>query len=375
MFHFAWTFPGDDPAAASTLMEKIAVQLHAFTWTGWIGVDLFFVLSGYLITRGLVTPSKNPLGTRMKMFWMRRVLRIFPLYYAVVIVGTLVTLAFGSRWVPGLPYWLYMQNYVLVFDHEVMRWTAHFWSLAIEEQFYFVWPIVALTVSRRRLIPTILGLIVLTVGLRAAFTFGGSDLAVFHRWFGDNPAEVQEGIAKFVYRATFTRADGLLLGAFVAVTQREVRHPAAHAWRRLRRLSFIGSGAALAGLYIWATGLNDYDRRVIGIGYVTLALFFASGVSLCADGAIGARARRALSWGPLVSCGKVSYGMYIFHWPLVVLAVPVLERMQAGAGVAGKMAISGGFVVLGIALIWGLASVSFRVFESPFLKLKGKFHG
>lgn len=375
VFHFAWTFPGDDPAAATGIVDKIAVQLHAFMWSGWTGVDLFFVLSGYLITRGLVTDSDRPLGTRMKMFWMRRVLRIFPLYYAVIVVGTAITLALGARWVPGLSYWLYMQNYVLAFDDVVMRWTAHFWSLAIEEQFYFVWPLVALTVSRRRLIPTILVLVVLTVGLRAGLTFKGQDIPAVQRWFADTPGGVEHGIAKFVYRATFTRSDGLLLGAFVAVTQREVRHPIAHVWRSLRMPIFIGTALALAGLYVWAVGLNDYDRRVIGAGYVTLALFFASAVSLCADQLISDRVRSFLSWSPVVSCGKVSYGMYIFHWPIVVLGVPYLLKWQEGQSTAVQMAISGSFIVAGIGLAWVLASLSFRFFESPFLKLKGKFHG
>ena len=78
---------------AVTFVDKIAVRIHALLWSGWLGVDLFFVLSGYLITRGLVSPSKKALGTRLKMFWMRRVLRIFPLYYAFIIVGTVVALA------------------------------------------------------------------------------------------------------------------------------------------------------------------------------------------------------------------------------------------------------------------------------------------
>ena len=376
VFHYAWTFPGDDPVAAHGLVEKIAVQLHAFMWSGWTGVDLFFVLSGYLITRGLVTDSKKPLKTRLKMFWMRRVLRIFPLYYAVLIVGTVVTVGLlGQKWIPELPYWVYFQNYSLAFDQAVMRWTAHFWSLAIEEQFYFVWPLVALMTSRRRLIPTILALIVITVGLRGYLTFRGEHLGIFQHWYGTEEEHLQHGIAQFVYRCTFTRADGLLLGAFVAVTQREVRHPISQVWRRVRLPAFIGTALALAGLYVWATGLNDYDRRVIGIGYVTLALFFASAVSMCADHVIGPRATRFLEWRPLVACGKVSYGMYIFHWPLVVVAVPYLTRWQEGRSIVAQMAISGGFVVAGIAFIYVMALVSFRFFESPFLKLKGKFHG
>lgn len=369
MFHFAWTFPGDDPEAATSFLEKIAVRLHAFMWSGWIGVDLFFVLSGYLITRGLVAPSTKALGLRMKMFWMRRVLRIFPLYYAVVVVGTVVTLALGAQWVPGLPYWLYMQNYSLAFDPEVMRWTAHFWSLAIEEQFYFVWPVVALVVSRRKLIPTILILTLLTVGLRGFLTFKGADIPALANVFHD-----EHGVAKFVYRATFTRADGLLLGAFVAVTQREVTHPVSFVWRRLRFPLWVATACALLGLYAIANGLNDYDRRIIAIGYVMLALFFAASISLCADHLVGDRVRRFLSWAPLVSCGKVSYGMYIFHWPLVVLVVPYLLKMQPGMSLPMQMAVNLGVIVGGITLMWVLASVSFRFFESPFLKLKGKFH-
>jgi peptidoglycan/LPS O-acetylase OafA/YrhL len=371
VFHFAWTFPGDFTTAPTSLAEHVAVRAHALLWSGWTGVDLFFVLSGYLITRGLVAPSKRPTGQRLKMFWMRRVLRIFPLYYAFIIVGTIVAVGVAgmSAWVPGPSYWIYMQNYALAFDDEVLRWTAHFWSLAIEEQFYFIWPIVAILVSRRRLIPTILVLVPAVVVLRGLLIFKGAQIPAFAHLFHD-----QEGIAKFVYRATFTRADGLLLGAFVAVTQREVTHPVSVAWRRLRFPIFISTALALAGLYILANGLNDYDRRIMAIGYVTLALFFAASISMCSDAVIGERTRRFLSWRPLVACGKVSYGMYIFHWVLVILLVPRLVPMQKGMDVTTQMALVTGVIVFGIAFVYVLAEISFRFFETPFLKLKGRFH-
>jgi peptidoglycan/LPS O-acetylase OafA/YrhL len=374
MFHFAWTFPGEDPLTAVSAAEKLAVRVHAFLWSGWVGVDLFFVLSGYLITRGLVSPSKKALGTRLKMFWMRRVLRIFPLYYAFIIVGTIVALAVGystqrSVWIPGPSYWVYMQNYALAFDDKVLRWTAHFWSLAIEEQFYFVWPIVALMVSRKRLIPTILVLVPVVVMLRGFMIFKGGQIGGLQELFHND-----QGIAKFVYRATFTRADGLLLGAFVAVTQREASHTASKVWRRLRFPIFVATAVALSGLYVMANGLNDYDRRIMAIGYVSLALFFACAISMCADAVIGDRARRFLSWRPLVACGKVSYGMYIFHWVLVILLVPHLVTMQAGMDATTQMALSTGVIVSGIAVVYVLAELSFRFFETPFLKLKGRFH-
>jgi peptidoglycan/LPS O-acetylase OafA/YrhL len=375
LFHFAWTFPGDDPASASrSFADTCAVRVHAFLWSGWTGVDLFFVLSGYLITRGLVAPSKNVLGVRMKKFWMRRVLRIFPLYYVVLIVGTLVTLAFGAQWIPPLPYWLYMQNYTLAFDHEVMRWTAHFWSLAIEEQFYFVWPIVALVVSRRRLIPTILVLIVGVVALRAGLVFRGDRIGALANLYVDETAGVQHGIAKFVYRATFSRADGLLLGAFVAVTQREAAHPISKIWRRVRFPALVGTFVALTGLYVLANGLNDYDRRVMALGYVILALFFASAVSLCADHVLPARAKRFLEWRPLVACGKVSYGMYIFHWPLVCLIVPWMEQRQKLMGTGEQIAFCTVAIVSGMAFIYGVAWLSFEYLEKRFLVLKNNFH-
>lgn len=140
------------------------------------------------------------------------------------------------------------------------------------------------------------------------------------------PGGIQHGIAKFVYRATFTRADGLLLGAFVAVIQCEVRHPVSQVWCSLRMPIFIGIALALVGFYVLATGLNDYDRRVIGIGYVTLALFFVSVVLFCVDYVIGDCLCCFFLWSFFVFCGKVSYGMYIFYWLFVVLGVSYLMK-------------------------------------------------
>lgn len=352
VFHLAWEFPEEG---------FVAMHMKRVLFTGWIGVDLFFVLSGFLITRGLVAPSKKPLGTRMKMFWMRRVLRIFPLYYAFIIVGTLIGLAMGS-WLPGAAYWLYMQNYVLAFDDHELRWTAHFWSLAIEEQFYFVWPVIALVTPKRRLVGLTVALIFACVAFRAGFTLKS------HIW---DPLTT----VKFAYRATVTRADGLLLGALVATLQRESAHTLAHLWRRLRFPIFVMTGLGLVGLYVVAKGLNGYDRRVIAAGYFMLALFFASAVSLCADGKIGDRVKSFLSSKVLVSCGKVSYGMYIFHWPLLAFSVPWLKRTQETMGQGGRIGLNLAFMTGSILIIWVAAQVSFRFFESPFLKLKEKFHG
>src|SRR5205814_7377037 len=119
---------------------------------------------------------------------------------------------------------------------------------------------------------------------------------------------------------------------------------------------------------------NDYDRRIMSIGYFALALLFASAVSMCADGAVSTRVRGILSSRPLVACGKVSYGMYIFHWPLVVILVPRLVKLQAGMSVPMQLALCTGVIVGGIAFIYVAAALSFRFFEARFLSLKAKFH-
>jgi len=351
VFHFSWTFP---------LEGGIAKPLKLLFWSGWIGVDLFFVLSGFLITRGLVADSEKPTGTRMKLFWMRRVLRIFPLYYIVLIAGTLVSIPFGAE-LPAWSYWVYMQNYTLAFDKFFERWTAHFWSLAIEEQFYFVWPILALTVSRRKMIPTTIALIALCFLVRAGLAFK------LHIW---DP----ETTIKFLYRATFTRADGLLLGALVAILQHEKDHPVALLWKKVRKGAWIGSGILLLGLALKTHGLNGEDRRVVVIGYFLLAFFFAASVSLASDGGLSPFVRRVLTSDLLVACGKVSYGMYLFHWLLVVITIPWLEWLYAGVSPGMRILLGIDVIVVGGLLTYGLAAASFRYIEAPFLKLKGRFH-
>jgi peptidoglycan/LPS O-acetylase OafA/YrhL len=352
-FHLSWTFP---EATGLTLFARRAL------WVGWVGVDLFFVLSGYLITRGLVSTSTRPLGERLRFFWTRRFLRIFPLYYAFLVVGTVFAYLTRAAWLPGAAYWLYAQNYALAFDHERLRWTAHLWSLAIEEQFYFVWPLFALLVPRRIALPATLGLFVFGMIARVLLVKG------VHVW------DV-ETTAKLAYRAMPTHMDGLLLGAAVAMMGEAPESSIARAWKGVRGLAAFASGLGLLALIVKTGGFDDENRIVIAAGYPLLAVFFAALVSLAVDAKMPAWIDRGLSRGVLPSCGKVSYGMYILHWPLVALLADRLEAAQTGVSVAASAAISLAFMVGGTLLTYAAAWVSFRYFESPFLRLKAKFHG
>jgi peptidoglycan/LPS O-acetylase OafA/YrhL len=85
--------------------------------------------------------------------------------------------------------------------------------------------------------------------------------------------------------------------------------------------------------------------------------------------------RKFLSWRPIVACGKVSYGMYIFHWPLVVWLVPRIEKFQEHMGTVPRVGIGLAVIIGATSLMYVAAAISYRFFESPFLKLKGKFHG
>ncbi len=328
---------------------------------GWVGVDLFFVLSGYLITRGLVAPSTRPTGERLKLFWIRRFLRIFPLYYAVILVGTVVALATHGR-PPEVSYWLYVQNYALAFDPDPERWTSHLWSLAIEEQFYFIWPLIALLVPRKSLLSLTVALLALGIVGRAGLVFGT------HHW------DVMT-TAKLAYRATPTRMDGLLLGAAIATMGHEPEAWLSQTWQRIRRPLLVLSAVALVGLIAITKGFLNEDRRVIVLGYPVIAIFFACIVSLGVDGELPGGVTRFFESKPLVACGRVSYGMYMFHWPLVAFGIPFFKNAETWAHGATALLLGAACTVGGILFTYAAAEISFRGFESPFLKLKSRFHG
>jgi peptidoglycan/LPS O-acetylase OafA/YrhL len=358
LFHFSWAFPDTTPLLSA---------LRKVFWSGWIGVDLFFVLSGYLITRGLVKDSQYSVSKRLKLFWARRAFRIFPLYYIVLIGGTLACFALGQReHVPGVGYWLYFQNYTLAFDPMALRWTAHFWSLAIEEQFYFVWPLFVLFVSRQKRLNWALLLLVASAVARAALILVLPKVPQLH-WDA-------EQTAKLVYRATPTHMDGLLVGALLAMLEADP----AHAWNlfvvRFAKPLFYGCFVLFLAMMLWTRGFNDYDRRVMIAGYPLLAVLFSASVHLAANGKFTPVVQRALSRGVFAACGKVSYGMYIFHWVFVALYAPAQEAyiatLSPNLGALFSLALIAG----GMGITYGLAVLSFKFVEAPFLTLKEKFH-
>ena len=126
-------------------------------------------------------------------------------------------------------------------------------------------------------------------------------------------------------------------------------------------------------------GFETYDRRIVIAGYFIIAVMFVGFVSLAVDNRLHPLAKRALTSAPLRACGRVSYGMYILHWPMVVISQPWLEAKHADLADKGafgqSLLLALGVIALGIVVTYLAAEVSFRVLELPFLRLKERFHG
>jgi peptidoglycan/LPS O-acetylase OafA/YrhL len=330
------------------------------TIRGWLGVDLFFVLSGFLIT-GILVDTRNERGY-FRSFYARRSLRIFPIYYLLLVIlfvwipfgswafahgmgGEYVTLRANQSW-----YWTYLVNVLQVRSTTVdWFWTGHLWSLSVEEQFYLVWPAVVLLVPTRHLAKTCIALFV------AAWIARLGWVATHERLLG-------------AYVLTPMRMDSLAAGAFVAVLARtEAGSMALRRWYR-----WIGLAALAVAVPVLVRHGDDLQNSlVIRFGYAASAIAFACAIVWLL---VDARPRHPLEWGPLRAIGRISYGGYLYHLPLIGICVGVRTRLIAfGAGGSWQLAIAHVAWVGGIiALTLIVASVSYRLIERPFLDLKDR---
>ncbi len=335
----------------------LGAAVGGFFYIGWVGVDVFFVLSGYLITNGLIAPSALTLGARMRRFYVRRTLRIFPLYYATLAVGS-IACAFVGAPRPDLAFWLYVDNLPPFDTASRDAWTGHLWSLAVEEQFYLIWPAVMLLIPKARARVTAL-LILLGV------------VARFYVLFRSGPSfEESTGV---VYHATFTHADGLLAGALVAIVESDPSSLAARVWSRVRLPGLLVVLPLFLVPRLLSNGYDNLARVAWGFQTLTLAYGFAVVVSVSVEGTTAPTLARLFSQGWLRACGRVSYGMYLFHWPLTAIVRPHLRALMGTLSPWTGTMVHLALLPVATVFVFLLAQASYRFFEAPFLSLKTRF--
>jgi peptidoglycan/LPS O-acetylase OafA/YrhL len=334
---------------------------------GWIGVQLFFTLSGLLIT-GILLDTKGRPGW-LRAFYMRRVLRIFPLYYLVLaayfVVAPLLLgrpdLGAGDRAIAGW-YFAYLSNWYLPpagMDSNL----GHTWSLAVEEQFYILWPLLVLALSRRGLLRACVAVVVAAVAFRA----GLHALAAA----GLMPPK-DAGAAG--YQWTIARMDALAAGGIVAILLRA--DGARHA---LRRGGHVLAMAGVAGLLVVAALNRSFHSTGPLVQVVGQALLTAAAAGLLLDLTLpapgGARSlpTRWLELAPLRWLGRYSYAIYVLHMLVHRAALPLVGDAvaQGDAGRRLLLAAAYGAAVLLVSCV--LAVASWHLVEQPFLRLKRHF--
>jgi peptidoglycan/LPS O-acetylase OafA/YrhL len=322
---------------------------------GALGVRLFFVLSGFLIT-GILLECRNtaekegmPLMFFIRQFYARRFLRIFPIYYLTVIVALLANIPDAREiWV-----WLitYSTNIYITITNEWVGRVGHFWTLAVEEQFYLFWPWIILFVPRKRLLPILLFFISLGPIYRA-FAY---KMYPFNIWEGDFKA------------ATFTLGsmDSLVIGALLALLWNS-DIPKLALQRYLTRLVLpIGLISYTICLLLYHYGIKP--SMIFVVGDFSTALIFAWLVSAAAIGFRGMTGR-ILEFPVLIYLGKITYGIYVYHNLTPLILVPVFESMGVTLRVPGLL----NFILSSLLTIF-IAIPSWHLIELPINKLKRYF--
>ena len=342
-------------AISLVLLFHLQVPLFGI---GWCGVDLFFVLSGYLITSILLASKGSQ--RYFETFYARRILRIFPLYFSALFVVFCVALpiAWHFRMARAVPlteqlwYWLYLSNWRNASGH-IIYYLSHFWTLAVEEQFYLVWPIIVFLLSRRSLASFCLGIVVVCLLLRSILCWDGANTELIHR-------------------GTVFRMDALAWGGLIALM-----NSGEELAGRLRPLLRTGAYVALALLVIIliSSGPSALSVPMLSVGYTALGLASASLVwRASANSGRDRLANRILGARPLRELGKYSYGIYVLHYPVVILLLIAKAKVAVRFPLAEETGILLFLTaVVGFGASYAAALLSWNLLEKRVLRFKERF--
>lgn len=329
--------PALDGLRAIAIMATIAVHAGFFLpgpWRllpgAWIGVDIFFVLSGFLITRLLADEMARNGRISLRRFYIRRVLRLLPAY-AVLLVADILFSTFvlhdPAIYKAALVSILYVMNWSRAFLWVPDASLGHTWSLSMEEQFYILWPGLFILLQRRRPLRWLLAALV-------AIAIWRSGLALT----GTRPDRIYNGFD--------THADTLLIGCILAVA------------RPGERLCGLARRFAIVPLLVLAAILTVCSYRSLFVQTVGFSLAGLATAWVIVAAMQRGWLKQALSIRPLVYTGKISYGLYLWHVPIIVL---------------GPKFVHGTASLLLIPLSFVAATLSYALVEKPFLRLKARF--
>ncbi len=333
--------------------------LNLLRLRGWVGVDIFFVLSGFLIT-GILYDTLGD-SKYLSRFFARRSLRILPLYYGVFLLIAVITPLLQYQWRAGhLWFLVYLGNVAanhdfslyLIFSRTHLRLSAnlsHFWSLCVEEQFYLLWPWVVYAVKdRKRLIAVAAAVSFATLLLRCWFFV----------WAGPVVAE------RWIVRTLPFRMDALLIGGILALL---LRGPQAQRVQAACRSLFVLAAIPVVAIFVWSPSAASPWLLTIGFTLTALASAGLIGMAL----RTGSPAFRLFNVRPFRTLGKVSYGFYVFHdmyyYAWLVLLTWLGDHL-GGKALPGAIAIVAAFLCTFL-----LSKFSFEYFESRFLQYKRHF--
>jgi peptidoglycan/LPS O-acetylase OafA/YrhL len=351
--HFVCSQIGD----AQTKVEYVLARLTGY---GSWGVDLFFVLSGFLIT-GILYDTRGS-GDYFKKFYVRRTLRIFPLYYATLLV-VLVLIPTGvlARFAPEALQlrqeqawlWTYLTNVRVALGGGFgLPYVSHFWTLAVEEHFYLVWPFVVGLLPRRT---------VLVISVVASVAALGARIAI--GYLGPNPF--------YAHVLTPCRLDSLCIGAFCALV---VRGPLGFSgFAPIARRGAVLAAAGVLATSVWHM-LRGEDPAAEPLRETLLALLFGFTIVLAAWPGGPTPLKSALRARWLRFLGKYSYGLYVFHG-ILAYAFGAHQTLPFFVGLAGGSRLLGVLLqaLFGTVVSLLVAVASYEWFEARFLRLKERF--
>ncbi|MBF2473084.1 acetyltransferase [Listeria welshimeri] len=346
--------PSIDGLRALAVIAVIAYHLN-FSWAkgGFIGVDIFFVLSGYLITNILLTQWEKNQTLQLKQFWLRRFRRLIPAAYVMIVVVVIFSVLFHSEILKNLrgdaiASFFYVSNWWFIF-HNVSYFDSfgmpsplkNLWSLAIEEQFYLIWPVFLLVFLRWVKNPKLLLKIVIGLGLLSAI------------WMtilyvpGTDPSRV--------YYGTDTRLFDLLSGCALAFVWPFNRLSPNIPKRSKAALNIAGTISILFFFLITAL-VSEYQPFLYRGGLLFVAIMGVVMIATIAHPA--SYLSKIFSFKPLRWIGTRSYGIYLWHYPIITLTTPVLEIGQPSIWRS----------ILQVVATFIIAELSFRYIETPIRK-------